>query len=142
MSKPRILLHWDVGGTFHYAAEPGIDIVCVDEQCRDERVYLTTGGASPKMIDLIISGECQDPTDALRKIDSEPKEKEPSPEQIWRDKVNAETIRQIRQDLDTSMGEAKAIISKETLLHILSKAECDPYTRYILEKLIMHGYRP
>lgn len=58
----RILLHWAADGSFHWMAEPGISIVCVDEMAPSDRVYHGSGDAFPETIDAVIAGA--DPIDA------------------------------------------------------------------------------
>jgi hypothetical protein len=68
VAEPTILLHWDATGAFHWAATPGVRVICVDEQAPDDRVYEGTAGASHEMIRTVANGDCKDPIDAANRF--------------------------------------------------------------------------
>lgn len=63
-----MLLHWDLDGDFSWGATDGVDVVCVDERCPNDRVYETTGALSVEVIQRVADGRAQHPIDALDQI--------------------------------------------------------------------------
>lgn len=63
--RPKVLLHWGPDGDFSWGATDGLDVVCVDERCPDDRVYETTGGFSVEAIQRVADGRARHPIDAL-----------------------------------------------------------------------------
>ena len=66
--RPEVLLHWDSDGDFSWGATDGVDVVCVDERCPNDRVYETTGALSVEVIQRVADGRAQHPIDALDQI--------------------------------------------------------------------------
>ena len=66
--RPEVLLHWDSDGDFSWGATDGLDVVCVDERCPNDRVYETTGALSVEVIQRVADGRAQHPIDALDQI--------------------------------------------------------------------------
>lgn len=66
--RPKVLLHWDLDGDFSWGATDGVDVVCVDERCPNDRVYETTGALSVEVIQRVADGRAQHPIDALDQI--------------------------------------------------------------------------
>ena len=66
--RPEVLLHWDSDGDFSWGATDGLDVVCVDERCPNDRVYETTGALSVEVIHRVADGRAQHPIDALDQI--------------------------------------------------------------------------
>jgi len=63
--RPEVLLHWDSDGDFSWGATDGVDVVCVDERCPNDRVYETTGALSVEVIQRVADGRARHPIDAL-----------------------------------------------------------------------------
>jgi len=66
--RPEVLLHWDSDGDFSWGATDGVDVVCVDERCPNDRVYETTGALSVEVIQRVADGRARHPIDALDQI--------------------------------------------------------------------------
>jgi len=66
--RPKVLLHWGPDGDFSWGATDGLDVVCVDERCPNDRVYETTGALSVEVIQRVADGRAQHPIDALDQI--------------------------------------------------------------------------
>lgn len=64
--SPRVVLHWDALGIFHFLAEAGVEVICVDERAGEDRVYRTPGDNAPDVLDAVIAG--QDPVDMARGV--------------------------------------------------------------------------
>lgn len=62
---PKVLLHWGPDGDFSWGATDGLDVVCVDERCPNDRVYETTGALSVEVIQRVADGRARHPIDAL-----------------------------------------------------------------------------
>lgn len=66
--RPKVLLHWGMDGDFSWGAAEGLDVVCVDERCPNDRVYETTGDLSAEAIQRVADGRARHPIDALDQI--------------------------------------------------------------------------
>ncbi len=66
--RPKVLLHWGPDGDFSWGATDGLDVVCVDERCPNDRVYETTGALSVEVIQRVADGRARHPIDALDQI--------------------------------------------------------------------------
>jgi len=71
MNRPKVLLHWDAEGVFSFAATAGVDLVCVDERCPEDRVYRGVDDArrvTAEVIQRVEDGRARHPIDALDQI--------------------------------------------------------------------------
>ena len=55
----RIVLHWSRDGSFIYAAEDGVEVICIDERSAHDRVYRTVGEISAGDLDELIAADAQ-----------------------------------------------------------------------------------
>lgn len=64
VTGPTIILHWDIEGGFHWAATPGVAVICVDERTPHDRVYRAEGSLDRETMERVASGEFRDLVDA------------------------------------------------------------------------------
>ena len=54
MSKPRVMLYWKENGDFWWCASEGVEIVCVDSNCENDRVYVKQGDTPQEEFDAVV----------------------------------------------------------------------------------------
>lgn len=57
MTTPRVLIHYDVDGDVTFAATPGVELICVDENAGDDRVYYPDDRVDDAYINGVIGDE-------------------------------------------------------------------------------------